>query len=72
MAGKDPRYSDVCHFPGTYQREAAGHKEGLTELLRNQAGDARAKRDLQNATNNFFNGIFLFYNKSTFIKVIKQ
>lgn len=68
VTGKDPQYSYACHFPGTCQFEAAG----LTELVRNQAGDARAKRDLQNTTNNFFNGIFLFYNKSTFIKAIKQ
>lgn len=72
VSGKDPQHSCVCHFPGTYQCEAAGCKEGLTELVRNQSGDARAKRHLQNTTNKFFNGIFLFYNKSTFIKVIKQ
>lgn len=47
----------MYYFPEAYQCEAAGHKEGLVESVRSQAGDARANRDLQNATNNFFNGI---------------
>lgn len=58
-SGKDLGYSHVCYFPGMYQSEGTGHKEASAGPVGSQAGDARANRSLQNATNNFSNGIFL-------------
>lgn len=33
VSGKGPQHSCVCHFSGTSQCEAAGHKKGLTQEM---------------------------------------
>lgn len=69
VSAKDPQ---CLSLPWDIPMWGCWAKKGLTELVRNQAGDARVKRDLQSTANNLINGIFLFYNKSTFIKAIKN